>query len=468
MVVRTYIDKTNTVVSNSNINTGKNPVSELFYGVNSNGDWVYSRLLVKIDLTNLKKQYADGMLGDLSDVTHELKLINTGSFHDGLLNKKTGEGKKRTSSFTLVAYEASKEWSGGTGYDYTKMENATISTMPSNWYDAMTDVSWGENPSEGMLLDPNTEIASQTFDEGNEDLILNITTWVNTQLLNDTESDGLIIMFENEAEPVEINNEMIDRGLQYVGFFTNNTQTFYQPFVETKYSSYIRDDRRNFEVDRVNRLYLYVNANGEPRNLSDTYLPTVTINLPGSTPSSMVLAAKHEKKGVYYVEVDLSGVTNLPQYFTDTWDNLYMDVNNTPKNMNPVIMGVEVDKNKTFFDLGLNVNRPADYKVVISGLRQNESILRGDVRRVMTNAMIPYTVDQKVLLDNIEYRLYVKEGTIEHTVIDYEPVERSYKDNYFLLDTQSLLPNIYYLDVRMTLNLEVKSSKEVISFRVVE
>ena len=32
---------------------------------------------------------------------------------------------------------------------------------------------------------------------------------------------------------------------QYVGFFTNNTQTFYEPYIETVYDNHIKDDRNN-------------------------------------------------------------------------------------------------------------------------------------------------------------------------------------------------------------------------------
>jgi hypothetical protein len=39
--------------------------------------------------------------------------------------------------------------------------------------------------------------------------------------------------------------------------------------------------------------------------------------------------------------------------------------------------------------------------------------------------------------------------------------------NYFLLDTQSLLPGTYYLDVKVASNLEVTTTKEVISFDIV-
>jgi hypothetical protein len=39
--------------------------------------------------------------------------------------------------------------------------------------------------------------------------------------------------------------------------------------------------------------------------------------------------------------------------------------------------------------------------------------------------------------------------------------------NYFLIDTQSLIPNTYYLDIKVESNLEVNTVKEVISFDIV-
>ena len=44
MVVRTYFDKNNTIVSNLNVNTGLNPVAELFYGGNAD-EQKYSRFV---------------------------------------------------------------------------------------------------------------------------------------------------------------------------------------------------------------------------------------------------------------------------------------------------------------------------------------------------------------------------------------------------------------------------------------
>jgi hypothetical protein len=47
--------------------------------------------------------------------------------------------------------------------------------------------------------------------------------------------------------------------------FTNNTQTFYEPYIETKYDNHIIDDRNNFILDKLNKLYLYVNVGGNPK-----------------------------------------------------------------------------------------------------------------------------------------------------------------------------------------------------------
>jgi len=89
-------------------------------------------------------------------------------------------------------------------------------------------------------------------------LILHLT--VNGLLTGDT-NNGLGIAYARAYE------QMNNIALQYVGFFTNNTQTFYEPFVETIYTNHIHDDRNDFYLDKPNKLYLYVNLAGNPTNL---------------------------------------------------------------------------------------------------------------------------------------------------------------------------------------------------------
>jgi hypothetical protein len=76
-------------------------------------------------------------------------------------------------------------------------------------------------------------------------------------------------------------------------------------------------------------------------------------------------------------------------------------------------------------------------------------------------------VEQSQNISDIKYRLYVSEGSAELTVIDFQPVEMAVNNYYFLLDTASLIPNKYYLDVLVTSNLEVTTIKRAVQFEIV-
>jgi hypothetical protein len=76
-------------------------------------------------------------------------------------------------------------------------------------------------------------------------------------------------------------------------------------------------------------------------------------------------------------------------------------------------------------------------------------------------------VEQTQAVSDIKYRIYVKEGVRELTVIDFQPVEMASNYYYFLIDTLSLPPMTYYLDVLVTSNLEVTTLKNVLQFDIV-
>jgi hypothetical protein len=65
MVIKTYFDKNNTIVSNLNVNTGLNPIAELFYG-GALTQQRYSRFLFHFDETRLKSLYTGGTFTDLT------------------------------------------------------------------------------------------------------------------------------------------------------------------------------------------------------------------------------------------------------------------------------------------------------------------------------------------------------------------------------------------------------------------
>jgi hypothetical protein len=459
MVIRTFFSKNNTIVSNYDVNTGLNPITELFYG-GQIGEQKYSRFLFYFDESRLKSLYTGGTFTDLTKLKHTLHLTNTGAFDKDLLNGTMGS-KDRASSFDLILFKINQEWDNGVGYDYDvpvyNSGDQAYSNGASNWIDAKIGVAWANGTGVYSGNPSGITVTTQHFDKGNENIKMDITTFVNGLLTGDT-NYGLGIAYDR---PFELMNTS---SVQYVGFFTNNTQTFYEPYVETIYENHIKDDRNNFFLDKPNKLYLYVNLNGNPTNL-DTK-PSVNVydnenNLFSAyTPSDV----NHETLGVYSIDIIVPTTTNnVETMYSDEWSGVTIN-GITRENIS---LDFVVKDSSGYYQIGNSDFLPKKVAVSIGGIQNKEKIKRGDIRKIIVSARIPYTIDQTQNLTDLQYRLYVYEGKAELSVIDYQPVEMANNYYYFLLDTSSLLPNEYFIDVKAYSNLEVTTLKNVMSFQIV-
>jgi hypothetical protein len=101
-----YFSRNNTIISNSFVNTGRNPVFELFYGDSGIAIPIgYSRFIFDLDLTLLKEKINEGIISlDCNkEVKHVLKVTNTVKFNkEEYLNTSNSQGRKRATSFDLV------------------------------------------------------------------------------------------------------------------------------------------------------------------------------------------------------------------------------------------------------------------------------------------------------------------------------------------------------------------------------
>jgi hypothetical protein len=459
MVIRTYFDKNNTIVSNSIVNTGLNPVAELFYG-GADGAEKYSRFLFYFDETRLRNLYTGGTYTDLTKLKHTLRLTNTASFDTGLLNG-TMEAKDRASSFDLILFKINQGWDNGVGYDYEVpiivSGDYFYSSDPSNWTAARIGESWANGTGVYSGSPSGITVTTQHFDKGNENIEMDITDYVNGLLTGNT-NYGLGIAYARGYEQINTSS------LQYVGFFTNNTQTFYEPFVETIYDNHIKDDRNNFFLDKHNKLYLYVNLAGNPSNLDS--IPSVDIYDENGVIFSSYTSSDvtHVTLGVYSIDIIVpTTASNEKTMYNDIWKNVVINGVTRPNISLDFVMRPSME----YYNIGNNDMLPKKIAVSISGIRNQEKIKRGDIRKGIVSARIPYTVEQTQSIDNLQYRLYVKEGVRELTVVDFQPVEMANNYYYFLLDTASLIPNTYYLDILATSNLEVTTIKSVVQFDIV-
>lgn len=450
MFIKSYFSKDNVLIYNELTNTGRNPIAELFYGGNRVN---HSRYIFKIDDNRVKTLYNEGYFPDLTKLKHILKIKNTNGFTQEQLGELRFDGRLNASSFDLNLHKINQDWDNGVGYDYLPNSTRTFSISPSHWFDAKLNEPWVESP--GAISGSTTPLKTIHFDKGNEDIELDITDEINSILTGET-NNGFCLSFPTILEYAITNN------VNYVGFYRKNTQTFFEPNLTTIYTNTIKDDRNNFIIGEHNNLYLYVNKNGNPINLDS--LPSVNIydNINTLISGDTQNIVEHITKGVYKTTFFAdSNIFDEFSSFNDVWSDLIIGgnpINDIILNINPIECGSSTDVGE-YIDY-------SDYVLNIKGLKRGERIIDNDLRKisVLPRKLLSY---ESVTLNDIEYRLYIKEGKNEYTVVDYLPMNMTTNINYFYLDVESLIPNKYYIDFRVKHNGEVKIHKNILDFDII-
>ena len=495
-ILRSYIDKNNTIISNSYVNTGRNPVIELNFGAS---DYVvpnygYTRFIFDLDLALLRENIATGVIstGCTSAMTHTLKMTNTSSFDNELLNSFMSNERRRATSFDLILFRIpqasgmtgpAQDWDEGVGYDYndfnltqnsaiggstplTYVDSRAYSTRPSNWYQTSTISNWSQpgiynNKNEGTVnYSGLTIVARQHFELGNEDVNMDMSDEINGILNGSiTGVTGWGLAYLPQIENLTGLTDSYS-----VAFFSRHTQTFYQPYMLTTYDDLIKDDRNVFLKNQENKLFLYVYQNGDLVNLdSDPFVRIEDRN--GDAVSGMSsLNTCLRTKGVYEVVVP-NGFTTQPTpcLFYDVWSGLTINGQSLPNVTNqftllPYSSGIQI---------GAVSQDPTKFGFDFYGILQNEQILNSDIRKVGVTIKKAYT--GQVPLQNISafYRVYVREGTTEVQVQDWTPINRTPNEYYFIFDMRDKIPNQYYVDIQVNTSGEKDTYKKQLTFNIV-
>jgi ribosomal protein L21E len=495
-ILRSYIDKNNTIVSNSYVNTGRNPVIELNFGASDLvvPNFGYSRLLFNLDLSLLEQNIATGVIstGCTTGMTHTLKMTNTSSFDNELLNTEMSNQRKRATSFDLILFRIPnvsgttgnpQEWDEGVGYDYsdfnlaknsaqggmsplTYVDSRAFSTRPSNWYQTSTINNWSQpgvysNTNNGTVnYSGLTIVARQHFELGNEDINMDMSNEINGILNGSiTGVTGWGVAYVPQIENITGLTDSYS-----VAFFSRHTQTFYQPYLLTNYNDLIQDDRNQFLKNQTNKLYLYIYQNGDFVNLDNN--PTVTIKGRDGQPWSGAtgLTTCLVTKGVYEVTVpNVFTSCASPCVFYDVWSNLSINGQSVPNVENQFIL----QEYTAGVQIGSTSKEPQKFGFDFYGILQNEQILNSDIRKVGVTIKKAYTAQQMLLDVSAFYRVYVKEGTTEVQVQDWTPLNRTPNEYYFMFDMRDKIPNQYYVDIQVNTSGEKDTYKKQLTFNIV-
>lgn len=494
MVRHFFLDKVNTIVEKSYANLGLNPVMELNYG----GSFI-SRGLIHFDCDEIKSLVEDKTFADTSKLKFTLKMTNCFSV-DGYPNAKLllsgKEVKQRAASFDIIAFKLPFFFDEGRGFDFVAdfwiNNNRSFDNHASNWYFSQDGKVWQVDEDKIDLNNPNLNLINdhiwvledgirkkiyldggvyskeyleeqykkyrdgeesiiinkQHFDFGNENLSMDITSYV-MSIINGDCNYGIGLMFVPQLEKTETKIP------QYVGFFTNNTNTFFHPYVECVYSETISDDRENFCIGKQNRLYLYSTINGFPENLDE--LPTCSIN-------DVPFEVKQAQKGVYFTQIsteDIEMEGGTIGY--DLWSNLAYN----GQKLDDVEMEFEIHPLGKYIHTGKHFDVRKSFVPSLYGINDAEKIRRGDIREVTVDFRKEFESEKMELIDSAEYRLYVMDGTREVDVIDYTPIEKGFLHNFFMVYTKDLVPNNYYIDIRVRTGREEKYYRNALRFTII-
>lgn len=482
---RTYFDKSNTLVKDSFVNTSQNPVTELWYGSNilstSTGGTV-TRYVFSFNVDTLREMYENNEIPTGATVKHTLNMISTGFFaHDK--NVVTSNGRLKASQFELQLYRLTDgDWNEGSGYSFpgtARNQQFFNATFPSNWFEKQVGVNWSTpgaitydlyassteligNVSGVTLSNTDRFIVSQYFKTGAENLQMDITDEVEKYIRGDVTNNGLILLFPQSIEESASTFENVFSK----SFFTNTTASFYVPYIETTWDTIIEDDRNLFFIDKDNKLYFYFYVGGILTDL-DVKPSAVTItdwennDIDVITGDSII----HIAKGVYEINYSISSSLDYPSdvVFSDTWQGIvYKGRQLENKELNFTLL----DEN--IYYQNDRILEPSRFSIDIRGIKNTEKLISGDKRliTVYTNELYSFR-NKQILPSEIEYRIFIKEGRDQLSIIPYTKMNRADCFFYFNLDTSWLLPRQYFLEFRINQYGSQSVNKDIYTFEIV-
>lgn len=289
----TYI--TNKVVRGSRkveSNVGAAGTLDLFklYGVTLSGsipNTELSRLLVHFDLSTLKSLFQQGKI-DISD----------SSFWCELRLKDVYGGQPNPVNFSVSVFPLSASFDEGIGRDVSYYSdndvcNWNTSSLGKNWFIAGSSLACDAQMSQGDYITSSVSLAStekiQTFINGTEDLVVDVTSIVSATLCGEIPDSGFRISLSKALES--------DNQTYFVKRFASR-----QAYDESKHPSLvvgfddsIEDDTQNLVFDSPCTLSLYNYSAGSLTNiLSGSSLNQIT----GS--NSLLLKLSTEVSGGSY------------------------------------------------------------------------------------------------------------------------------------------------------------------------
>lgn len=227
-----------------------------------------SRLLIKFDLGDVVSMHNDNYL----DVSHS-------SFKAEIKLHDIYGGQTTPRNFHIICFPLSQSFDEGTGFDVVNYQDVTTTNWVTASYVRGVESKWNATGARrsGSLNDENIDIivsgtikgqsspinlsSEMYFETGEEDLILDVTSFVSASVKNLIDNHGFLIAYSGSYEK--------DNKSYFVKRFAsrNTLNANIRPKLLIKYDDSISDNLVNFEFDTSGSLYLHNFTRGTLANL---------------------------------------------------------------------------------------------------------------------------------------------------------------------------------------------------------
>lgn len=253
-----------------------------------------ARILTQFDISSFSSMLSSGEMS--TSAVYVLKLFD--AQHDQTL----------PSSYTVQVYACATPWDEGRGHDVDNFSDLGF----ANWVKPKSTTYW--TLPGGDVTGSAVEFS---FDDGHENLEVDITRIVNDWLSGTFDNNGLIVKLSSSHEE--------DYSDYFIKMF-HGRNTFFKdkrPYIEARWNDFETDDRSNFHYDTTGSLYLRNIVGGQFQNLVTIGTGSIGVKIVDLSGTILTVTGSYAGiPGRYSASFSLPSASYSGSAFSDVWFDL--------------------------------------------------------------------------------------------------------------------------------------------------
>jgi hypothetical protein len=209
-------------------------------------------------------------------------------------------------SYDVEVFPITTDWDEGRGVDVDTFSDKSY----ANWDLAKSNVYWTIPGGDYT----GSYRSVQHFDQGDEDLYVDVTSMVNAWLTGGLSNYGLVVKMSSTLESGSSDfyvKKFYSRDTSYAGR---------EPYLEASWDDSIKDDRNNFVFDYTGSLFLYNRVRGQLTDISGIGTGDLYVTVSDSSGTITWVTASHSgRTGIYSASFALPTGSYSGSTFYDAW-----------------------------------------------------------------------------------------------------------------------------------------------------